>query len=275
MARVLVVEDNADNRELMTYLLTAFGHEVATANDGEAALSILESVAVDLVVCDVHLPKMDGCEVVQVMKGQPRLSAIPVVAVTALAMVGDRDRVMAAGFDGYVAKPIEPRDFVGEVEAFLPQGSSPARPEPARTMQSAPAARTRAASFVPRARLLVVDDVHENREFTLAVLEPSGYEVTLSSNAEQALATVAEQRFDLILCDLRMPGKDGLDLLAALKSNPRFAPIPFLIVTASKWAERERRRALELGALRFLQRPLEPSELLNEVETCLESAEAR
>jgi response regulator RpfG family c-di-GMP phosphodiesterase len=66
-----------------------------------------------------------------------------------------------------------------------------------------------------------------------------------------------------------------LDLLAALKSNPRFAPIPFLIVTASKWAERERRRALELGALRFLQRPLEPSELLSEVETCLEGAEAR
>lgn len=122
MARFLVIEDNAESRELMSYLLAAYGHEVATAADGEAGLTALEAGRFDLIVCDVHLPKIDGLELIEAMKGRPSLSATPAVAVTALAMTGDRDRVLAAGFDGYVAKPIDPQSFVGELEAFLPSG---------------------------------------------------------------------------------------------------------------------------------------------------------
>ena len=122
MARVLVVEDQQENRNLMVYLLRAFRHEVTTADDGAAGLSTARQDPPDLMVIDIQMPVMDGFELVAALKADPVLARIPAVAVTALAMVGDRDRILAAGFDGYVSKPIDAATFVGELEAFLPAG---------------------------------------------------------------------------------------------------------------------------------------------------------
>ena len=120
-ARILIVEDNADNLKLMMYLLRAFGHQVLTACDGEEALEIVRREELDLIVCDIQLPKLDGYEVARQLRAQPPLVKVHLVAVTALAMVGDRDKVLAAGFDGYITKPIVPRNFVGQIEAVLGQ----------------------------------------------------------------------------------------------------------------------------------------------------------
>jgi CheY-like chemotaxis protein len=119
-ARVLIIEDNPANLELMTYLLGAFGHTVVAAEDGRQGLEAARREQPDLIVCDVQLPALDGFEVARCLKSDPRLRTTPLVAVTALAMVGDRDRVLAAGFDGYLAKPINPETFVGQMEVFLP-----------------------------------------------------------------------------------------------------------------------------------------------------------
>jgi two-component system cell cycle response regulator len=119
MAAILVIEDNLDNRELMTYLLRAFGHDVTAAGDGIEALEMLAGSSFDLIVCDVHLPKMDGYQVLEAVEARSEGHAPPVIAVTALAMVGDRNRLLDAGFHGYVPKPIEPETFVRQVEAFL------------------------------------------------------------------------------------------------------------------------------------------------------------
>jgi len=84
----------------------------------------------DLILCDIRLPKVNGYEVARAVKSHPDLCTIPLVAVTAYAMVGDRDRTLAAGFDGYVAKPITPETFVGQVEAYLqPRPSGPKEEE--------------------------------------------------------------------------------------------------------------------------------------------------
>jgi CheY-like chemotaxis protein len=120
MARILVVEDNPDNRELMTYLLNAFGHEVSAAENGELAIAAIREGRFELIICDVHLPRMDGHQVVQTLKADPALRSLPVIAVTALAMVGDRERLLSSGFDGYIAKPIDPQRFVDEIAVFLP-----------------------------------------------------------------------------------------------------------------------------------------------------------
>jgi CheY-like chemotaxis protein len=122
-ARILVIEDNPTNLELMTYLLRAFGHEPLTAGDGEAGVDAALRERPDLVLCDLEMPRLDGYGVVRRLKADPALRHIPVVAVTASAMVGDRDRVIATGFDGYISKPITPETFVAEVEAFLPHAS--------------------------------------------------------------------------------------------------------------------------------------------------------
>ena len=119
MARVLVVEDQRENLELMAYLLRHFGHEVLTAVDGRQGLEMARLNQPDLLVIDVHMPVMDGLEMLSAVRADPALADIPAVGVTALAMVGDRDRVLAAGFDGYLSKPIEPERFVSDIEAFL------------------------------------------------------------------------------------------------------------------------------------------------------------
>src|SRR5262245_44980963 len=116
-ARILIIEDNQTNRDLMTFLLQSFGHTPLIARDGAEGLALARREPLDLIICDVQMPVMDGYELARQLKNDPSLRQIPLIAVTALAMVGDRDKVLAAGFNGYIAKPIAPRTFVKEIEA--------------------------------------------------------------------------------------------------------------------------------------------------------------
>lgn len=127
MARALLIEDHPANLQLMAYLLKAFGHTWVAETDGESGARAAERGEFDIVLCDLHLPVLDGYAVLKRIKARAGGRAVPVVAVTAFAMAGDRERVLAAGFDGYIPKPIEPETFVSQVEAFLPAapGSGP------------------------------------------------------------------------------------------------------------------------------------------------------
>jgi two-component system cell cycle response regulator len=116
---MLVIEDNVANLELMTYLLTAFGHVVLSARTGEEGIEVALCSTVDLILCDLALPGIDGYAVARRLKDEPSLANVPLIAVTASAMVGDRDKVIAAGFDAYITKPITPETFVGEVVGYL------------------------------------------------------------------------------------------------------------------------------------------------------------
>jgi CheY-like chemotaxis protein len=118
-ARILVIEDNPANLELMRYLLESFGHTVLTAADGEIGVEMVRKERPDLVLCDVQLPKLDGIGVARAVRGDPQLHDVPLIAVTAFAMVGDRDKMLQAGFDGYLPKPITPETFLNDIETFL------------------------------------------------------------------------------------------------------------------------------------------------------------
>jgi len=117
--RILIIEDNPANLELMSYLLSAFGYTVLSAHNGDEGINTAKREMLDLIICDVHLPGVDGYVVAKYLKKDPLLRQIPLVAVTALAMVGDRDKVLSAGFDGYIDKPIIPEKFVQQIEEFL------------------------------------------------------------------------------------------------------------------------------------------------------------
>ena len=119
-ARILVAEDNPTNLSLMEYLLRAYGYAVLTAADGELAVEQARREVPDVILMDIQMPRLNGYEAAARLKQIPALSAIPIVAVTALAMVGDREAILARGFDGYIAKPITPEAFVPQVEAFIP-----------------------------------------------------------------------------------------------------------------------------------------------------------
>jgi two-component system, cell cycle response regulator len=259
MARILVIEDSPENLELMSYLLQAFGHVALRAADGEQGLEIARREMPDLIVCDIHLPKVDGYEVARQLKRCPVQCSIPLIAVTALAMVGDRDKVLAAGFDGYIAKPIVPKRFVEQVEAYL-------RGRAASQAAAAPLAAT--FWHGRQGQMLVVDDSPTSREELRQTLESAGYEARPAGTVEDAMAIAQERVPDLILSDLHLPG-GGFEFIRQAKANPRFAALPFIIVTSSMWVDRDRATARRLGPVRLLTRPIAPRALLCEIAACL------
>ncbi|HVT73073.1 MAG TPA: response regulator [Lacunisphaera sp.] len=126
--KILLIEDNEQNRYLVTFLLEQSGYAVVSAATGPLGIKLAGEIAPDLILLDIQLPGMDGYAVARNLKADPRLKAIPVVAVTSYAMLGDREQVMAAGCDGYLEKPIDPERFVAEIERFLPPKKTDARP---------------------------------------------------------------------------------------------------------------------------------------------------
>jgi CheY-like chemotaxis protein len=119
MKTVLIAEDNPTNRELLRELLEIRGYGVAEACDGKEALAMVEQAPPDLLLLDIGMPLMDGFAVVRKLRENPRFTSLPVVAVTAYAMQGDREKIMNSGFDGYLSKPINSGLLVQELSRLL------------------------------------------------------------------------------------------------------------------------------------------------------------
>jgi len=119
MAKVLLIEDNATNMELAMFLLQSAGHTVLSATDAEAGLMLARDEQPELILMDIQLPGMDGLEATALLKQDQATHDIPVIALTALAMKGDEERIRAAGCDGYIAKPMRYRDFLATVAGQL------------------------------------------------------------------------------------------------------------------------------------------------------------
>ena len=119
-ASILVVEDNAVNMELTEFLLNASGYVPLLALSGAEGVRLATEEHPDLILMDIQMPGMDGYEATEAIRRDPELQACPIVAVTAFAMVGDKDRILSQGFAGYISKPIEAETFVAQVEAYLP-----------------------------------------------------------------------------------------------------------------------------------------------------------
>lgn len=118
-ARILVIEDNPDNRMLVDYLLRARGYEPSLASNGRDGLRLAELEDPAIILLDVRMDGMDGYEVARSIRAHETLQNATIIAVTAYAMEADRERIAAAGFDGYIQKPIEPTTFVDQVEGFI------------------------------------------------------------------------------------------------------------------------------------------------------------
>lgn len=119
MATVLVVEDNPTNMTLAVFLLQSAGHQVLSAPDAEAGLTMARAEQPNLILMDIQLPGMDGLALTRQLKADPTTRDIFVVALTAYAMKGDSERVLAAGCDGYIAKPIDTRALAARIGEFL------------------------------------------------------------------------------------------------------------------------------------------------------------
>jgi len=119
MAQILIIEDNEQNLYLESFILTAAGHTVVQARHGAEGIALAAALLPDLILLDIQLPGMDGYAVAEALRHHAALAATPIVAVTSYAMVGDRERILAAGCNGYIEKPINPDTFVSEVGSHL------------------------------------------------------------------------------------------------------------------------------------------------------------
>ncbi|MFN6995889.1 MAG: response regulator [Aquincola tertiaricarbonis] len=249
MARILVIEDHAVNLALMTYLLKAYQHEVIGAIDGEQGLALARESVPDLVLLDVELPGMSGIDVARALRADVRTAHVPLLAVTASAMRGDRERLMSMGFDGYASKPIDPKTFNGWIEGFLRPAAAP--------------------GDAGQPLLLVVDDVPANLLLKRSCLVPLGFRVLTAHRPDEALAMARYNPPDLILSDVGMPEGGGFDFIQQVKQVPALRDVPFIFITSTHHDSVMEQQALALGATRYLMRPLSPEQLVAEVRACL------
>ncbi|HEX2573615.1 MAG TPA: response regulator [Polyangia bacterium] len=119
MAKILLVEDNEINRDMLSRRLLKRGYEVALAVDGDEGVAMARSETPDLILMDISLPNKDGWTATREIKADPNLTRIPIIALTAHAMAGDREKALAAGCDDYDSKPVELPRLLAKIEALL------------------------------------------------------------------------------------------------------------------------------------------------------------
>ena len=270
-ARILIIEDTPHSMQLMTYLLEAYDHTVDGAATGERGIESARTSRPDLVVVDVQLPGIDGYQTLKALRSMPGLDGVPVVAVTAFAMVGDRERALGAGFDHYMTKPIDPETFTGEISARLPahlRGSLPPPPGADPTSAPEPAVPASAPDGRYGADILILDDSAINQTLLRSMLEPHGYHVRTAFTVEEAIAAAEDTPPDLVLSDVHVGRRSGAELLSRVRSVPTLTIVPFAFITATTdWQN----PLLDDGSTRIIQRPIDPTALLDEVRALLNS----
>lgn len=254
-ARILIIDDNRTNLDLMLYLLTKHGHTPIGKRDPQTGLLAALEGNYDLCLCDILMPGIDGFEIAKRIKAGAHSKGKSLVAVTALAMLGDRGRVLGAGFDGYLPKPINPETFVAQVEAFLPK-SLPNDAPPAKP--------------VSKARVLIVDDLAINRKLMVTILEYGGYEVMQARNGAEAIEMARRKRPDLMIFDVNMPIMNGRQLIEELRGNEETKAMRLALYTASL-ADDELQAFVGWSGVRcIIEKPSEPTHVLQMVRSALE-----
>lgn len=256
----------------MVFLLTKFGHEALGVREGTEGVEKARNETPDLILLDIHMPRMDGFEVARLIRDDPKCAGIPIVAVTALAMVGDQEKILTSGITGYISKPIEPETFSAQVQQYLGATSDVGTHSAVQIEQ-----HDQPATPLPREKsavVLVVDDLLANLNLLRIILGGSGYEVLTALSAKEGLDVGRRTKPDLIISDINMPHQDGFEFLRMVQADPGLCKIPFVFLTSLVLPQEQRERALVQGARKLISRPIEPEVLLEELKDCIRKPSA-
>jgi CheY-like chemotaxis protein len=242
--RVLLVEDNEMNRDMLSRRLTKRGYEVEIVTDGRQGVTRALSGGFDVVLMDMNLPELDGWEATRQIRAQPAGATLPIIALTAHAMSGDRDKALEAGCNDYDTKPVDFDRLLAKIGAAV----RAAAPPPAPVAASVPSAQS---------HILVVDDVADNRDILRRRLEKEGHRVTVAENGRMALERVTAEPVDLVLLDIQMPELDGHETLARLKGDEVTRDIPVIMISALDDVAGIA-RCVAAGAEDYLTKPFDP-----------------
>lgn len=252
MHTLLIVEDNELNRDMLSRRLQRKGFQILTAVDGQMGVDMAQQHLPHLILMDLSLPGLDGWEATRILKANAPTRHIPVIALTAHAMGGDREKALAAGCDDYDTKPVELERLLGKIHALLGKETS-------LVPESPPA---------PKASLLVVDDNADNRDMLSRRLQRQGYQVQAVESGEAALECIAQAKFDLVLLDVMMPGMGGLATLERLRQTYSQAQLPVIMATARSQSE-DMVEAFRLGANDYITKPIDFAVALARIEAQL------
>ncbi|MDB5525598.1 MAG: PleD family two-component system response regulator [Rhizobium sp.] len=263
-ARILVVDDIPANVKLLEARLLAEYFEVLTAENGYQCLDICNKVPVDVILLDVMMPGIDGFEVCERLKANPKTAHIPVVMVTALDQSADRVRGLKAGADDFLTKPVNDMQLMARVKSLVRlkmlSDELRLRAETARNIGLDFGHMGMQGHAEEPASVLLVDGRANSQERISRTLKPVA-EITSLSDPQAAVFEAAEGSFDLIIVNSNFDDYDPLRLCSQLRSIERSRFIPILLVV-DQGGEPMVVRALELGVNDYILRPIEPNELL-------------
>ncbi len=262
-ARVLVVDDRPANVKLLEARLVAEYFDVVTAEDGFKALDICDQEQVDIILLDIMMPGMDGFEVCERLKANPKTAHIPVVMVTALDQPSDRVRGLKAGADDFLTKPVNDLQLIARVKSLVRlkavSDELRLRAETAREIGIEEMLRSDGLMQTP-GRVLVADGRASSQERIVRALKPVA-EVDAVTEPQAALLKAASNPFELVIVNSNFEDYDPLRLCSQLRSLERTRFLPLLLV-AEQGADDMVARALDLGVNDYILRPIDPNELV-------------
>ncbi len=263
-ARILVVDDIPANVKLLEARLMAEYFDVLTASNGRDALDICDRTQVDVILLDIMMPEMDGFEVCERLKSNPRTAHIPVVMVTALDQPSDRVRGLKAGADDFLTKPVNDLQLISRVKSLvrLKTLTDELRIRHDSTRQAGldDMLRLQDGRLEEQAHVLLVDSRGASQERIIKALKPIA-EVSAMSDPQAAVFEAAENSFDLVIVNGNLEDYDPLRLCSQIRSLERTRFIPILLIT-EQGDEQMIIRALDLGVNDYIVRPLDSNELI-------------
>lgn len=250
---ILVIEDNQLNMKLVRGLLSIGKYQVLEAIDAESGIRMAKEQKPDLILMDIQLVGMDGLTATRIIKSDPELNGIPVIALTSFAMEGDEEKALEAGCDYYIRKPIDTKDFLKAINRFFN--------------------KTESINELPKetgcnAKILIVDDEPTNVKLLTAKLSRENIETFKAYGGEEALEKAVRLTPDLILLDIMMPDMNGYEVTRRIKNNPQISHIPIILLTALSGSE-DKMKGLEAGAEEFLTKPVNTVELMARINSML------
>jgi CheY-like chemotaxis protein len=253
---VLVVDDNDTNRTVIENMLTAWGMHVVQATDGREALNVLmanptQDAPFDLALVDMNMPNLDGMGLAEAVRTSGRYPSLKMILLSSVSSPDDVRRAQDVGFQRFVAKPLRKAELRQAILGISAERGEAGHQESRRLNKA----------------VLVIEDNAVNQEVCSQMLKRLGCEVRVASSALEGLRRLGEQRFDLILMDIQMPGMDGVEALGWFRrgSNNRFSFVtpsdtPVIAVTANA-LEGDEERFLGLGFDDYLSKPFRQSQL--------------
>jgi CheY-like chemotaxis protein len=275
--RVLVVDDNATNRQVLREMLRAWGWTFAEAADAWEALERLKAAAstgraFDLALIDFQMPEMDGAQLAAEIKNDPLLAGIPLLLVTSVPQHGDAARMLNLGFAAYLTKPVKQAVLHESIVAVMRARAEPARD--GRPRLSLVTAHTVSEASRTRRRILVVDDVASSREVAAELLRQAGYACDVAADGSEALRAFRNAAYDLVFMDCEMPDVDGYEATRRIRTLEMGRERTPIVALTGEILATDRERCLSAGMDDAIGKPVRAEDFRRMLERYLRPVKA-